>query len=88
MNIELFGSCASGIAIQNSDIDIAVKNEILSYFDYVPDHLRLIGALEYLQQIFASQDYIFDINLISTAAIPIIKLKIDTSKVCLNPQYG
>jgi predicted nucleotidyltransferase len=26
VNIELFGSCASGIAIRNSDIDIAVKN--------------------------------------------------------------
>lgn len=86
--IELFGSCASGIAIKNSDIDIAVKSEILAYFDYLPEHLRLHGALKNLQQIFSSQDYISDINVIGTASIPIIKLKIDTSKSCLSPEYG
>ena len=30
--IKLFGSCASGIAIKNSDIDVAVDNSILNYF--------------------------------------------------------
>lgn len=45
VGIELFGSCASGIAIQNSDIDIAVKPEILNYFSHVPEHLRLQAAL-------------------------------------------
>lgn len=30
--IKLFGSCANGIAIKNSDIDIALDNSITSYF--------------------------------------------------------
>lgn len=50
--------------------------------------MRLTGAMENLQDIFKSQDYISDINFIGTASIPIIKMKIDTSKICLNPQYG
>jgi DNA polymerase sigma len=88
VNIELFGSCANGIAIQNSDIDIAVKPEILNYFSHVPEHLRLQAALENLQQIFSTQPYISDIKVIGTASVPIIKLKIDTSVPCLDPSYG
>lgn len=34
--IKLFGSCASGITIKNSDIDVAVDNSILNYFQMVP----------------------------------------------------
>lgn len=43
--IKLFGSCASGITIKNSDIDIAVDNSILNYFMYMPENTRLKGAL-------------------------------------------
>jgi predicted nucleotidyltransferase len=45
IEIQLFGSCACGIAIKNSDIDIAVKSEIVSMFEYLPENLRLMGAL-------------------------------------------
>lgn len=31
--IKLFGSCANGIAIKNSDIDIALDNSITSFFN-------------------------------------------------------
>lgn len=34
--IRLFGSCASGIAVKNSDIDIAIDNSLLSYMEYLP----------------------------------------------------
>ena len=30
--IKLFGSCANGIAIKNSDIDIAIDSTIMNYF--------------------------------------------------------
>jgi hypothetical protein len=43
--IKLFGSCASGITIKNSDIDIAVDNSILNYFMHMPENMRLKGAL-------------------------------------------
>jgi predicted nucleotidyltransferase len=46
--IKLFGSCASGITIKNSDIDIAVDNSILNYFMHLAESSRLRGALEQL----------------------------------------
>lgn len=33
----LFGSCASGITIQESDIDIAINEEILAMFGHEAD---------------------------------------------------
>jgi predicted nucleotidyltransferase len=41
----LFGSCASGIAIRNSDIDIAIDNSILLFVDYVQEAERIRAAL-------------------------------------------
>lgn len=35
--IKLFGSCASGIAIKNSDIDIAIDSCIINMFHYLPE---------------------------------------------------
>ena len=35
--IKVFGSCANGIAIKNSDIDIAIDNSIKNYFAYCPE---------------------------------------------------
>jgi predicted nucleotidyltransferase len=44
----LFGSCASGIAVRNSDIDIAVDNCIIAFMDYLPETERVKAALERL----------------------------------------
>ena len=41
----MFGSCASGIAIRNSDIDIAIDNSILLFVDYVQEAERIRAAL-------------------------------------------
>lgn len=32
--IKLFGSCANGIAIKNSDIDIAIDGSVMNYFSH------------------------------------------------------
>jgi non-canonical poly(A) RNA polymerase PAPD5/7 len=88
ISIRLFGSCASGIAINNSDIDIAVDNSILSLYEYLPENLKLLGALESLEQVFASQQCFTYIKLIKTASIPVVKLTLDTSFEFLNPSYG
>lgn len=77
--IKLFGSCASGITIKNSDIDIAVDNSILNYFIHLPENNRLKGALEQLEQLLGSQPWVTGLRLIKTAAIPLIKLKVNTS---------
>lgn len=36
IQIKLFGSCANGIAIKNSDIDIAVDSFILNWMEFLP----------------------------------------------------
>lgn len=77
--IKLFGSCASGITIKNSDIDIAVDNSILNYFMHMPENTRLKGALQQLQQLFQQQPWVTGLKMIKTAAIPLIKMKVDTS---------
>lgn len=76
--IKLFGSCASGIAIKNSDIDVAIDNCILNYFLYVAENQRTKAALEYLQGIFKAQPCIKNIKLIKTASIPLIKMTMNT----------
>lgn len=77
--IKLFGSCASGITIKNSDIDIAVDNSILNYFMHLAESNRLRGALEQLEQLLQQQPWVTGFKLIKTAAIPLIKMKVNTS---------
>ena len=48
----MFGSCANGIAVKNSDIDIAIDQSILSWMELIPDHEKVRLALERLQEIF------------------------------------
>lgn len=44
--VKLYGSCASGIAIKNSDVDIAIDDKILSYYHHLPSiRNQLEGAL-------------------------------------------
>lgn len=76
--IKLFGSCASGITIKNSDIDIAVDNSILNFFMHLAESSRLRGALEQLEQLLQQQQWVTGLRVIKTAAIPLIKLKVNT----------
>lgn len=78
--IKLFGSCANGIAIKNSDIDIAIDNSIVNYFTYCEDSMKVSFSLEWLAAIFSGFKCIKNIKLIKTASIPIIKLTLDTSE--------
>jgi len=44
--MKLFGSCASGIAVRNSDIDIAIDSSLLLLFvDFLPEAERIKAAL-------------------------------------------
>jgi predicted nucleotidyltransferase len=56
--IKLFGSCASGIAVRNSDIDIAIDNSILTFMDFLPEPERIKAALERLEELFQTQAWI------------------------------
>lgn len=84
----MFGSCACGIALANSDIDIAIDSSVIQLYEYLPEGVRLLAVLESLEQIFRSQGCFVQIKLIRTASIPVIKLTLDTSIEFLQPEYG
>jgi len=43
--IKLSGSCANGIAVKNSDIDIAIDQSILQWIEMIPETERVRVAL-------------------------------------------
>lgn len=79
MPIKIFGSCANGIAIKNSDIDIAIDNSIVNYFPYCADSQKIGFALDWLESVLSAFKCMRSIKLIKTASIPIIKLTLDTA---------
>jgi predicted nucleotidyltransferase len=55
---KLFGSCASGIAIKDSDIDIAISQNVLDYFQCHNQKYRMDTALDFIAQVFESMSWI------------------------------
>lgn len=85
--IKLFGSCANGIAVKNSDIDIAVDQSILYWVEFIPENLKISVALERLSELFQAYPCFKEIKVIKTAAIPVLKMIIDTSVPFLGVEY-
>ena len=58
--VKLFGSCANGIAIKNSDVDIAIDEKVLDSFAYYTEspYLRIVEALEFFYKIFQNLDWV------------------------------
>lgn len=80
IDIKLFGSCANGIAIKNSDIDIAVGCNILQHFQYIANESEKVKfALAKIEEILCQHRWVKNLKLIKTASIPVIKLTVDTS---------
>lgn len=77
--IKLFGSCANGIAIKNSDIDIAFDNSITNYFNLCQEIERPKMALEWVAELFSNFGWVSNLKLIKNATVPILKLKVNTS---------
>ncbi len=65
-----------------------MDNSILSFIDYLPENEKIKVALERLEEMFNTQPWIKHIKLIKTAAVPLIKLTMDTSVTFLDPSYG
>lgn len=72
VSIVLFGSYASGLAIEASDVDIVVIG-----LD-VTNRAELEISCEYLANQLKIHDFITKIQPISTARIPVIKLEVNT----------
>lgn len=74
-SIELFGSYASGLAIEESDVDLVVTRLELT------ERLELEMACEYLAKIIETSNLASKIQCINTARIPVIKLEVNTKSV-------
>ena len=70
----LFGSCANGLMIERSDLDIAITHSVLNYFAYGSLKERVVYALTHFHGLFLQQPWILKSNLITTASIPVLKL--------------
>jgi DNA polymerase sigma len=66
-----FGSLMTGLALESSDMDMAVTNLFL------PDRQKMIDSLDLFADYLQKWDIIKDLNAISTASIPVIKANID-----------
>lgn len=66
-----FGSLMTGLALESSDMDMAVTNLFL------PDRQKMIDCLDQFAEYLSKWDIIKDLNAISTASIPVIKANID-----------
>ena len=73
--IEQFGSLITGLALESSDMDMAVTNLFL------PDRQKMIDCLDIFAENLAKWQLIKDLNAISTASIPVIKANIDLNKL-------
>ena len=70
-HIMQFGSLMTGLALETSDMDMAVTNL------YLPDRQKMIDCLDLFADSLRKWDIIKDLNAISTASIPVIKGNID-----------
>jgi DNA polymerase sigma len=75
VSIKIFGSCATGLALANSDIDLAVDLSILNYFYAVfgTTKDKVCMALGNIMKMIENRGWVSNIKLITTASVPILK---------------
>lgn len=73
--IKQFGSLVTGLALESSDMDMAVTNLNL------PNREKMIESLDLFADKLREWDMIQDLNAISTATIPVIKAVVDLNKL-------
>lgn len=75
VRVDVFGSLATGLALEGSDMDLVVTGLKIEDRDDVVSHIRI------LQKHFTDCEYFFNIKPIESASIPVIKLEADLEKV-------
>jgi DNA polymerase sigma len=65
----------TGLALESSDMDLAVTNLNL------PSREKMIQALESLAACLREQSQISNLHAITTATIPVIKAEVDLNKI-------
>jgi predicted nucleotidyltransferase len=77
VNIKVYGSSASGLAIESSDVDLAVVGlDFKGSRDYQIQEMRRL--LEQLDKFMQSKS---SLKFIDSATVPVIKLSIDLLKI-------
>ena len=71
LRIKQFGSLVTGLALESSDMDMAVTNLFL------PDRDKMLETLDLFANALDKWETIKDLNAISTASIPVIKANVD-----------
>jgi len=79
LEFDIYGSMATGLAIDSSDLDIAVSGA----FECGPidEKKNMINALSALNNNLEGLEYIKSKQFISSAMVPVIKLLIDFDKL-------
>lgn len=73
--IKQYGSLVTGLALESSDMDMAVTNLNL------PDREQMIVSLDLFAEHLRKWDMIEELNAISTASVPVIKATVDLNKL-------
>lgn len=84
VKIEMYGSMATGLAIDSSDLDILVHDFIDSNSPrfQLMTRQQLIDEMQSLHEELMNVYALTQNQLIDTASVPVIKLKIDLVKLC------
>jgi len=69
--VKLFGSLITGLALESSDMDLAIQGL------YIPDREDMIDKLELMAEEIQKWQCIKKMKAISTASIPVIKVVSD-----------
>jgi DNA polymerase sigma len=81
LDFEVYGSMATGLAIDTSDLDISIAGAYTRTSNPIDDRKNLVAALASLHQNLNAIDCIRTNQFISTASIPVIKLLVDFEKL-------
>ena len=73
--IKQYGSLITGLALESSDMDMAVTNLC------IPDREKMIESLDLFAERLQKWEMIEDLNAISTASVPVIKANVDLNKL-------
>ncbi|CAK73312.1 unnamed protein product (macronuclear) [Paramecium tetraurelia] len=71
--VRLFGSCATGLALPESDIDIGITG-----FELLPSN-QLNGPIQKIIEFLQNMKWVTNIRAITTSSMPLIKLQVDPS---------
>lgn len=75
LTVKIFGSLITGLALESSDMDMAVTGLEIS------DRTTLIDDMHTLTRALDSWDLVQELKSIETASIPVIKAKIDLKQI-------